>query len=130
MAFEQKTAVLPAGEMTYHVAGDGAPLLYLHGGGGRPLDRGKQHAPKTISDRMTKAALKRLYGKLAILFGLGLLLKDDRTGQLEITPTNSHGAFLLDLLGAQLNDELFLNGEREIVPLRQRDDLYYHRVRV
>lgn len=43
MAFEQKTAVLPAGEVTYHVAGNGAPLLYLHGGGGvvitKPLTR-------------------------------------------------------------------------------------------
>ena len=43
MAFEQKTAVLPAGEVTYHVAGDGVPLLYLHGGGGvmftGPLNR-------------------------------------------------------------------------------------------
>ncbi len=43
MGFGQKTVVLPAGEVTYHVAGTGRPLLYLHGGGGvmitEPLNR-------------------------------------------------------------------------------------------
>ena len=43
MGFEQKTVGLPAGNVTYHVAGTGRPLLYLHGGSGvmftEPLTR-------------------------------------------------------------------------------------------
>ena len=34
MEFREHTVVLSAGTATYHVAGDGAPVLYLHGGGG------------------------------------------------------------------------------------------------
>ena len=34
MEFEQKTAKLDAGELRYRVAGEGSPLLYLHGASG------------------------------------------------------------------------------------------------
>ena len=40
MQFEQKTATLPSGEVSYTVGGDGPPVLYLHSAGGVRVTRG------------------------------------------------------------------------------------------
>jgi pimeloyl-ACP methyl ester carboxylesterase len=32
--FEKKSMKLPSGPITYHIAGDGPPILYLHSAGG------------------------------------------------------------------------------------------------
>ena len=40
MKFEQKTATLPCGEVTYLVGGEGRPVLYFHSAGGVRLTRG------------------------------------------------------------------------------------------
>ena len=40
MTFEQKTAALPSGEVSYTVGGDGPPVLYFHSAGGVRVTKG------------------------------------------------------------------------------------------
>ena len=74
----------------FHDARNGLELVqhtfYANGRNRRSLDRREQRAPQRISDGRTKAALKRLRGKLTVKVGQALLIDGETLGLLKTSP--------------------------------------------
>ena len=102
--------------------------LDLHGGHGRALERGEQHAAQRVAERVAEAAVERLDREDAAVV-VGLLVDDPRDLELHQAGSSSQvdpfawswqqgEAGSSALLRVELDDERFLDGRVDLVALR------------
>ena len=88
-----------------------------HGGDGRALQRGEQHAPQRVSQRHAEAALQGLDHELAVpvvVAGLGFTTCFGIVRFFHFISMSSSGSRATSLLRVELDDQLFVDRHRDV----------------